>query len=297
MQTGDQAAADACARTSTSGRAVNGATGARDRRGAGARRARRARADSRPGICPPARRAGWRWRGCWSADRPIWLLDEPTAALDADGEALVGATDRPSICDSGGIAVVATHHDLAPRAAARRDAWRSGAARMSAVRRRSSRRDLKLAFRAGGDALTLVLFFVMVGAIVPFAIGPDRALLARLAPGHRLDRGVPRRCCSGSTGCSAPTHEDGSLLLLPPRRDPARGHRCRKVDRALAAHRPAADRREPRCSRCCCRWIWRPGWQTVLSLLLGTPALVALRRDRRRGHRGAPARRADRRRC
>ena len=44
-------------------------------------------------------------------------------------------------------------------------------------------RDLKLATRAGGDALTLVLFFVMVGAVVPFAIGPDRVLLAKLAPG------------------------------------------------------------------------------------------------------------------
>jgi len=44
-------------------------------------------------------------------------------------------------------------------------------------------RDLRLATRVGGDALTLVLFFVMVGVIVPFAIGPDRAQLARLAPG------------------------------------------------------------------------------------------------------------------
>lgn len=44
-------------------------------------------------------------------------------------------------------------------------------------------RDLRLAARGGGDVLTLVLFFVMVAAIVPFAIGPDRAVLARLAPG------------------------------------------------------------------------------------------------------------------
>ncbi len=44
-------------------------------------------------------------------------------------------------------------------------------------------RDMTLAARLGGDALTLVLFFVMVGAIVPFAIGPDRILLAQLAPG------------------------------------------------------------------------------------------------------------------
>lgn len=44
-------------------------------------------------------------------------------------------------------------------------------------------RELKLAFRAGGEAMVLVLFFVMVGVIVPFAIGPDRPLLTRLAPG------------------------------------------------------------------------------------------------------------------
>jgi heme exporter protein B len=44
-------------------------------------------------------------------------------------------------------------------------------------------RDLRLAGRTGGDALTLVLFFVMAGAIMPFAIGPDRVLLQKLAPG------------------------------------------------------------------------------------------------------------------
>jgi heme exporter protein B len=44
-------------------------------------------------------------------------------------------------------------------------------------------RDLRLAGRIGADALTLVLFFVMVGAVVPFAIGPDRVLLSKLAPG------------------------------------------------------------------------------------------------------------------
>jgi heme exporter protein B len=44
-------------------------------------------------------------------------------------------------------------------------------------------RDLRLGVRVGGEALTLVLFFVMVAVIVPFAIGPDSATLARLAPG------------------------------------------------------------------------------------------------------------------
>jgi heme exporter protein B len=45
------------------------------------------------------------------------------------------------------------------------------------------RRDLRLAAAAGGDLMTLLLFFVLVGALMPFAIGPDRALLARIAPG------------------------------------------------------------------------------------------------------------------
>lgn len=45
------------------------------------------------------------------------------------------------------------------------------------------RRDVRLATRLGGEALTLVLFFIMVGVIVPFAIGPDRETLAKLAPG------------------------------------------------------------------------------------------------------------------
>lgn len=43
--------------------------------------------------------------------RPIWLLDEPSAALDADGERLLGALiDEHRAL--GGIAIIATHHDL-----------------------------------------------------------------------------------------------------------------------------------------------------------------------------------------
>jgi len=44
-------------------------------------------------------------------------------------------------------------------------------------------RDLKLAQRAGGDILSLLMFFVMFGAIIPIAIGPDKELLSRIAPG------------------------------------------------------------------------------------------------------------------
>ncbi len=43
-------------------------------------------------------------------------------------------------------------------------------------------RDLKLAFRVGGGALTGVLFFLVVITVVPFGIGPDLNLLAKIGP-------------------------------------------------------------------------------------------------------------------
>jgi heme exporter protein A len=45
------------------------------------------------------------------ADRPIWLLDEPTAALDGEGEQLVTILLDAHL-KRGGIAVAATHHDI-----------------------------------------------------------------------------------------------------------------------------------------------------------------------------------------
>ena len=43
-------------------------------------------------------------------------------------------------------------------------------------------RDIKLAFRVGGGALTGVLFFLVVVTVVPFGIGPDLNLLAKIGP-------------------------------------------------------------------------------------------------------------------
>lgn len=43
-------------------------------------------------------------------------------------------------------------------------------------------RDVKVAVRAGGGAPTAILFFLIVVAITPFAIGPDLALLQRIGP-------------------------------------------------------------------------------------------------------------------
>jgi heme exporter protein B len=43
-------------------------------------------------------------------------------------------------------------------------------------------RDIRLAVRAGGGALMGALFYLIVVTLVPFAVGPDLALLGRIGP-------------------------------------------------------------------------------------------------------------------
>jgi heme exporter protein B len=74
-------------------------------------------------------------------------------------------------------------------------------------------RDLRLAVRAGGEAMVMVLFFVMVAVIVPFAIGPDRPQLMRLAPGIVWIAGFLSMLL-GLDRMFRADDEDGSLLLL-----------------------------------------------------------------------------------
>lgn len=134
-------------------------------------------------------------------------------------------------------------------------------------------RDVKLAFRAGGEAFTLVLFFVMIAAIVPFALGPDKVLLARLGPGLvwiaaflSMLLGLDRMFRADA--------EDGSLRLFR--------HAAIPLEAVIAAKLIA-------------HWLvtalplivatpilaillsmdvesW---WRTVIALVCGTPALVA----------------------
>jgi heme exporter protein A len=51
-------------------------------------------------------------------ERPLWLLDEPTNALDSAGEQLV-ATLIDAHLHRGGLVVAATHHDIPLRTPAR----------------------------------------------------------------------------------------------------------------------------------------------------------------------------------
>jgi heme exporter protein B len=134
-------------------------------------------------------------------------------------------------------------------------------------------RDLRLALRNGGEALVLVLFFVMVGAVVPFAIGPDRPALARLAPGLVWIAAFLSMLL-GLDRLFAADEEDGTLLLLR--------HAAIPLEAVVAAKMLA-------------HWLLTAlplllaspllavllgmdaaTWgRTVLALLLGTPALTA----------------------
>lgn len=74
-------------------------------------------------------------------------------------------------------------------------------------------RDLRLSIRAGGGALTGVIFFLAVVAIVPFGVGPDLNLLARIGPAM-LWIGALLAALLGLDRLFQADREDGSLDLL-----------------------------------------------------------------------------------
>ena len=74
-------------------------------------------------------------------------------------------------------------------------------------------RELRLATRAGGGALTGVLFFLAVVATIPFALGPDLNMLARIGPAV-LWIGALLASLLGLDRLFQADREDGSLDVL-----------------------------------------------------------------------------------
>jgi heme exporter protein B len=74
-------------------------------------------------------------------------------------------------------------------------------------------RDMRLAVRIGGGALIGVLFFLIVVTLVPFAVGPDLALLARIGPAI-LWLGALLASLLALDRMIAMDQEDGSLDLV-----------------------------------------------------------------------------------
>ena len=73
-------------------------------------------------------------------------------------------------------------------------------------------RDVRLAMRVGGGADIGMLFFLIVTALMPFAIGPDLALLGRIGPAI-LWLGALLASLLTLDRLFAVDHEDGSLDL------------------------------------------------------------------------------------
>ena len=74
-------------------------------------------------------------------------------------------------------------------------------------------RDMRLAVRVGGGALMGALFFLIVVVMVPFAVGPDLNLLARIGPAI-LWLGALLASLLALDRLFATDYEDGSLDLL-----------------------------------------------------------------------------------
>ena len=81
------------------------------------------------------------------------------------------------------------------------------------------RRDILVSLRVGGGALIGVLFFLSVVVLMPFALGPDLALLKRIGPAI-LWLGAMLASLLTLDRLFTADHEDGSLDLIVMSRTP-----------------------------------------------------------------------------
>jgi heme exporter protein B len=186
------------------------------------------------------------------ADRPLWLLDEPTAALDAAAQESLFGLMRAHLAD-GGLIIAATHTplplpdtkelriggqrpspsrggvggessdhprfpktleppDRPPDAPAPNPSPFGGGALTRAFLALIAR-DVKIAARIGGSGALGLIFFLMMVTLVPFALGPDLNLLSRIGPAI-LWLSAVLATLIGLDRLFQADEEDGSLDLL-----------------------------------------------------------------------------------
>lgn len=135
-------------------------------------------------------------------------------------------------------------------------------------------RDIRLAVRAGGGFGLGLAFFLIVVLLVPFAVGPEVALLSKIAPGI-LWIGALLACLLSLDRIFALDREDGSLDLLATSPLPLEGVCAVKaVAHWVTTGLPlvvAAPVLGVLMSLPAPGYLW-----LVVSLLLGTPALSAI---------------------
>ncbi len=84
---------------------------------------------------------------------------------------------------------------------------------MKAVFTAVLRRDLQLALRRAGDTVSVIAFFAIAVSLFPLGIGPDPAVLARIAPGALWIAALLAALLSLDR-VFATDHDDGNLDLL-----------------------------------------------------------------------------------
>ena len=135
-------------------------------------------------------------------------------------------------------------------------------------------RDLRLATRSGGGFGLGLGFFLIVTLLVPFGVGPDTSILARIAPGI-LWVGALLACLLTLDRIFAVDHEDGSLDLLATAPIPLEGVVIAKA----TAHWITTGLPLTIAAPVFGLFLNLPGpaysW-LVLTLLLGTPALSVI---------------------
>ena len=200
------------------------------------------------------------------AHRPLWLLDEPTTALDAAAQAAFAAIMRAHLAAAGSSSPPPTRrsgspaqansgsgrrggggvreaHRAAPLSPCGRGAGGEGSAPQGAWGMRAERRrplirraspatfsrkgrrvrmtaalalflrEWRIARRIGGGASIGAVFFLILVAIMPFALGPDLDLLARLGPAI-LWIAALLATLLGLDRLFQADHDDGSLDVL-----------------------------------------------------------------------------------
>lgn len=171
------------------------------------------------------------------ARRPLWLLDEPTATLDAPAQERLLTLMHGHLA-TGGLLIAATHAPLdlpgATELRLQRDSFsvqaqaeRSEPGERRVVPPEATKpdgggwrafralvaRDLKLAARIGGSGVLGLVFFLMLVTLVPFALGPDLNLLSRVGPAI-LWLAAVLATLIGLDRLFQADEEDGSLDLL-----------------------------------------------------------------------------------
>ncbi|TCM84737.1 heme exporter protein CcmB [Rhodovulum steppense] len=132
-------------------------------------------------------------------------------------------------------------------------------------------RDLALAIRAGGGFGLGLAFFLIVVVLVPFGVGPESAILSRIAPGI-LWVGALLACLLSLDRIFALDFEDGSLDLLATAPIPLEGVVAMKAAAHWVTTGLPLTLAAPGLGLLLSLDPAAYGW-LVLSLALGTPAL------------------------